>query len=280
MLDRMWISVYANHDDNGGGVNLMLIAERRRLITDRLQATTRVVVNELSVEYGVSEETIRRDLEWLEKEGIATRTYGGAILNHNDKVAPPYAIRKNTNVEGKIHIAQQVAEMLRDGDTIMVDESSTAAYAVRAIRHLKDLTIITNSQEIINEMSGQENWQVISTGGYLKTDVMALVGHHAMRTIESYHVKYTILSCRGINTQLGIADSSDDVVQIKRAMMEACDCTILLADHRKFDRTGFVALGNLKEIDRLVTDQEPSADWKARFEEEKIDLYYKNYNNK
>lgn len=252
----------------------MLAAERRKLISDRIQATTRVVVGELSVEFGVSEETIRRDLEWLEKEGIATRTYGGAVLNNSDRAAPPYAIRKNTNVEGKLVIAQQLAAMVQEGDTLMVDESSTAAYAIRALRQLKNLTLITNSQEIIHEMGSQDTWHIISTGGTLKSDVMALVGPHALRTIASYHVRYAVLSCRGINTQLGMADSSDEIVQVKRAMMQAADCTILLADSRKFDRTGFVALGPLDLVDRLVTDQAPSSDWQERLGRQEVALYY------
>ena len=250
----------------------MLIAERRRLIAERLQAAGRVVVSELSAGFGVSEETIRRDLEWLEKEGVANRTYGGAA-SQDSKAPPPYAIRKNTNVEEKLAIARQAAAMVEDGDAIMVDESSTAACAVQAMRQRKGLTLITNSLEILHEMGGQEGWNIISTGGSMRGDVMALTGPHALRTIRCYHVRYAILSCRGINTRLGIADSSDDIVQVKQAMIEAADCAVLLADHRKFDRTGLVSLGPLNTVARVVTDREPPAEWKTRLEEQEIALY-------
>ena len=93
----------------------MLLAERRQAIMDRVLATSRVVVGELSAEFGVSEETIRRDLEWLEQEGVAMRTYGGAVLKHSDQAPPPYATRKNTNVEGKVAIARLLAGMLQIG---------------------------------------------------------------------------------------------------------------------------------------------------------------------
>lgn len=250
----------------------MLAAERRRVITERIQATGQVVVSALSAEFDVSEETIRRDLEWMEKEGIANRIYGGAVLASENQIAPPYSIRKNTGIENKLIIARQLAELIQDGDTLMVDESSTAAYAIRAIHHLRNITLITNSQELLREMSNQSSWQIISTGGVLKPDVMALVGPHALRTVASYHVRYAILSCRGINGQLGLADSDDDVVQLKRAMVDASDCAILLADHRKFDRSGFVALGNLGLVDRLITDREPSAEWRQRLEEQGVML--------
>lgn len=253
----------------------MLAAERRRVITQRIQASGQVVVSALSAEFQVSEETIRRDLEWLEKEGIATRIYGGAVLNGNDRVAPPYAIRKNTNVEAKVSIAQQLSKHIQDGDTLMVDESSTAAYAIRALRHLKNLTIITNSLELLREVTGQEGWHVISTGGTLKPDVLAHIGPHALRTVGAYHARCAILSCRGINSQLGLADSDDDVVQTKQAMMRACDQVILLADHRKFDRSGFVSLGELNSADTLITDSMPSAEWQQRLADAGVALICK-----
>ena len=252
----------------------MLAAERRRIISERLKATGQVVVSALSAEYEVSEETIRRDLEWLEKEGIAVRIYGGAVLAGNDRVSPPYSIRKNTNVEPKVAIARLLAKVLKDGDTLMVDESSTAAYAIRAIRHLKNITLITNSLELLRELTGQDSWHVISTGGTLKPDVLAQVGPHALRTVTSYHVGYAILSCRGINAELNLADSDDDVVQIKQAMIRSCDCPILLADHRKFDRNGLVTLGQVGMLKKLITDRAPTPEWQKKLQASGVELIY------
>ena len=250
----------------------MLAAERRRVITERIRATGQVVVSALSAEFQVSEETIRRDLEFLEKEGIATRIYGGAILQGNDHAAPPYSIRKNTNIEPKVSIARKLSELVRDGDTLMVDESSTAAYAIRALRQKKNITLITNSLELLREMVGQDSWHIISTGGSLKAEVLAHVGPHALRTVRSYHASFAVLSCRGINGQLGLADSDDGVVQIKQAMIESCDCAIVLADHRKFDRNGLVALGPLNMVDKLITDTPPSQQWQLRLKNAGVEL--------
>lgn len=250
----------------------MLAAERRRVITERIKATGQVVVSALSAEFQVSEETIRRDLEFLEKEGIATRIYGGAVLQGNDYTPPPYSIRKNTNIEPKVSIARKLSEIVRDGDTLMVDESSTAAYAVRALRQKKNITLITNSLELLREMIGQDTWHIISTGGSLKADVLAHVGLHALRTVHSYHATYAVLSCRGVNEQLGLADSDDAVVQIKQAMITSCDCAILLADHRKFDRSGLVALGSLDQVDKLITDIRPSQKWQQWLKKSGVEL--------
>ncbi len=140
----------------------MLAAERRQIIAEQLQAAGRVMVSELSGEFGVSEETIRRDLEWL---GAAKRTHGGAVPCGGGKAPPPYAIRKNTNTEGKLAIAQLAAGLVEEGDAVMADESSTAYYAVQAMRRVKDLTVITNSLEILRLAGEKEGWHVISTGG-------------------------------------------------------------------------------------------------------------------
>ncbi len=239
----------------------MLAGSRRTLITERIKATGQVVVSALSEEFQVSEETIRRDLEYLEKEGVAKRIYGGAVLTGNDRSAPPYAIRKNTNIESKLAIANALAHIVQDGDTLMVDESSTAAYALRVLQHKKNITLITNSLELLRSCTGLDSWRIISTGGTLKPDVLALVGPHACRTVGAYHARYAILSCRGINTGLGLADSDDEVVQVKQAMIAACDKAILLADHRKFDRTGLVSLGGLSLVQTLITDRTPAAPW-------------------
>ena len=255
-----------------GEVTALLAAERRRVITERIKATGQVVVSTMSAEFQVSEETIRRDLEWLEKEGIATRIYGGAVLCGNDRIAPPYSIRKNTSIEPKIEIARQLARLVHDGDTLMVDESSTAAYAVRALRQKKGITLITNSLELLREMNGQDTWNIISTGGNLKHDVLAQVGPHALRTVRSYHVRYAILSCRGINDRLGLADSDDEVVEVKQAMIASCDQAVLLADQRKFDRDGLVALGSLDLVDKLITDQMPSRQWLERLQQSGVEL--------
>ena len=255
----------------------MLAAERRQIISEKLQAAGRVMVSELGGEFSVSEETIRRDLEWLENAGLAKRTYGGAVPSPNGggKAPPPYAIRKNTNTEGKLAIAQLAAALVREGDAIMVDESSTAYYTVQALNRIQDLTVITNSLEILRAAGEKKGWHVISTGGELVWDVMAQVGRHAVKTISSYHVKWAFLSCRGVNTQLEIADSSDDIVQVKQAMVRAADHTVLRADHRKFDRPGFTVLGPLEMADRVITDREPAEEWKTRFEERGVTLTFK-----
>ena len=99
----------------------MLAIERRNEILDKLQKEKRVVVSELSKTYGVSEETIRRDLEKLESDGYVIKSYGGAVLNENMNIDMPFNVRKNTNVAGKQKIAEIVGNMVKDGERLILD---------------------------------------------------------------------------------------------------------------------------------------------------------------
>jgi len=139
----------------------MLAIERRNRILEKLQKDKRVVVSELSRLYQVSEETIRRDLEKLENDGLVIKSYGGAVLNEHSIFDLPFNIRKNQMIAEKQRIASMIADMVRDGEAIMLDASSTAAYVARELKGKKEgLTIITNSVEIILELFDVPEWNV------------------------------------------------------------------------------------------------------------------------
>ena len=123
----------------------MLAIERKNEILNKLRLEQRVLVSELAVHYGVTEETIRRDLDKLEKEGYATKTYGGAIWGNSTKTDLSYTIRNKTNVEAKTAIAKIISAMVSDGDHLMLDDSSTALYVAKQLKDKKNLTVITYS---------------------------------------------------------------------------------------------------------------------------------------
>ena len=142
----------------------MLALERRNLILEKLQEEKRVVVSELSQLYGVSEETIRRDLDKLDKDGLAVKSYGGAVINENTSIDMPFNVRKKKNVAGKQKIAELIAEMIQDGDHIAIDASTTSVFIAKAIRQKERITLVTNSIEIIIELADVSDWDIISSG--------------------------------------------------------------------------------------------------------------------
>lgn len=252
----------------------MLAIERRKEILMKLQAERRVVVSELSQIYEVSEETIRRDLEKLVNDGVAIKSYGGAVINENSTLDLPFNIRKNRNVIGKQRIAEQIAALVKDGDSIMLDASSTAVYIAKALKEKKNLTVITNSIEIIIELLDMPEWNVFSTGGLTREGSFALVGPQTDKMLKAFHVDKAIISCKGVSTDKSITDSDELHANNKLTMLESAAMKILAVDNSKFGNTAFTAIGTLDDITTVVTDEEPEAGWLQLFEETGVECIY------
>ena len=252
----------------------MLAVERKHRILSILQTEKMVVVSELSKKFSVSEETIRRDLEKLEHEGLVVKAYGGAVLNENAQGDMPLAVRKKTNVIGKQKIADILSGFIKDNTSLMLDCSSTALFIAKRIKERKNMTIITNSLEILIELKDQKNWKILSTGGLLGEDSLALVGSSADKMISGFHVNASIISCKGFDINKGFTDSNDLHASTKRAMLENCDKRILAVDSYKFDRIAFNVVGNLSDIDVIVTDVKPPEGWLEKFKATSTECIY------
>ncbi len=252
----------------------MLAIERRNAILAKLNVNGKVIVADLSQEFDVTEETIRRDLEKLDKEGLAKKTYGGAVSNQNLNTDLPISVRKRTNVELKQKIAEKIADMINDGDYIMLDASSTAIFVTKCIKNRKNITLITNSVEIMLELADKDDWNILSTGGALKKGALSLVGSSAERMIRGFHVDFAICSCKGIDMNMGITDSNEKDSEIKQAIFAAADNKILAVDSTKFDKISFVRVCDIADVDTVVTDEQPADRWIEHFKEKDISLVY------
>ena len=232
------------------------------------------MVSELSQLYNVSEETIRRDLDKLEKEGLAKKSYGGAVINEDVSIDLPFNIRKNQNVGGKQKMAELVAGMIDDGEHIFLDASSTAVFVAKALKTKERLTVITNSMEILLELSDVSGWNIISTGGRMKEGYLAFLGSRTEEAIRSYYADKVIISCKALDHEWGIMESQEAFGSTKRCMMASGRKKILVIDSRKFDRTAFSVAGNLRDVNVVVTDTKPSEKWLEHFSELDIECVY------
>lgn len=245
----------------------MLAIERRNEILEILQREKRVVVSELGRQYGVSEETIRRDLEKLENDGYVIKSYGGAVLNENVNIDMPFNIRKNTNVVGKQRIAELVKNMVSDGESLMLDSSSTAVFIAKALKEeKKNLTIITNSIEILIELFDMQSFKVLSTGGIATVGSFALVGPQTDHMLRNFHVDKAIISCKGFDMENGMTDSNELHARNKKTMLERAARKILAVDSSKFGYTAFTKIADLKSISTIITDEKPEEKWLQLFE--------------
>ena len=254
----------------------MLAIERKREILSRLSAEGKVIVSELAKDFGVTEETVRRDLEKLDNEGLVSKIYGGAVSKKNAALDLPYNVRVSVNVEQKEIMSDIVAQFVKDGDRLMLDSSSTDIYIVKKLKNKRNLTIITNSVKILLELSDKPDFTVLCTGGSLKEGSLSLIGSSAEKMISSYHVDMAIVSCKGIDMSLGVTDSNEADGQIKKAMFASADKKILVLDAGKFDHKSFVKLCDVKDLDMIVTDTVPSDAWQTYLSENGISLVYQN----
>ena len=236
----------------------MLVAERRAQIAKQVEAKGSVRVAELSAYFGVTEETIRRDLEELERQQILKRTYGGAVKWSGTGYELPYAKRRAKNAKEKAKIAQAAVKLLSEGDTISLDASTTVLAMCQLMRHIGRLTVLTNSIQAMIELAGRPGGRsgihVIGTGGSVRETALSFVGPLAERAIADHHVDKAFISCKGLHPEVGITDSNELEVELKKRMAESARRLIVLADHTKFGYIAFARIASLQAIDTIITD--------------------------
>ncbi|WP_419880481.1 DeoR/GlpR family DNA-binding transcription regulator [Peribacillus sp. B-H-3] len=233
----------------------MLVAERQRKLVELVNERMSVRVTELSKIFSVTEETIRRDLEKLEKENLLRRSHGGAVSVQKEESEISYVEREIKNASEKKRIALQAIQLIEEGDQIVLDASTTAWYMAKELPDMQ-LTVLTNSIKVAVELSKKEQIRVISTGGQLLPQSLSYVGPLAERSLSSYHVNKTFLSCKGVHLERGLTDSNEFQALLKKHMLNIADQTILLADASKFGVRTFAHITDLSNISLVITNGE------------------------
>ena len=194
----------------------MLGIERRQKIMDILQKNKKVYVAKLALEFGITEETVRRDLEKLENQNLLQRSYGGAVLMEKTNEDLSFDQRSITHVAEKRKITEKAHQLIEKGDTIFMDSSSTALMLRPYLENKENITIITNSIRLLYDAALNTNLYIISTGGKLKENSFALIGPTALDTIDKFTVDVAIISCKALNKQHGFMESTEEEAMIKK----------------------------------------------------------------
>lgn len=239
----------------------MFGVERRNKIMNMLYEKRSILVQEAAAAFNVTEETIRRDLKELESQGLLTRTHGGAILADDIRLETPLNIREGINISGKDIIGKYAAGLINDGDTILLDASTSSLYVAKHIKNKKNLTVITNAERVIVELSGCEDMTLISTGGILRRKSLSYVGRAAENTISNYYANKLFFSCKGFSPKRGLTDSNEQESEIRKTMIRCSNQVVFLCDHTKFDKVGYVNTAKLSDIDLIVTDEPFPVEW-------------------
>lgn len=252
----------------------MLAIERRNAILNELMENKKVLVGELGALFDVSEETIRRDLEKLESEGLVKKTYGGAVLNEGFNKDFSHNSRHKANVSAKQAIAELILPMVKDGDTVILDSSTTSLFVARSIKVRRNLTVITNSLEIVLELNDRKGWKVFSTGGQLKEGAAYFTGALAFDMLSRYNGNLAVFSVKALDIERGMTDSNEWDARFKTAIAKSASRVVLAVDSSKFNRLSFVKAGDFSDIDVMVTEKAPDSAWIEKMKEEKVALIW------
>jgi DeoR family transcriptional regulator, fructose operon transcriptional repressor len=237
----------------------MFSIERQSLILELLEKEGKVEVNDLSLKFSTSKETIRRDLKEMESTGILKRMHGGAVSvaqKRSEGYELPLMARGVQKYDEKQRICMAAAKLLEDGDTIFLDNSSTTMNLLRYVPRDIKITVLTNSIQIMLEAGklNNDNIVVISFGGMFNIKNYSLVGMLSKNYAQNFYPDKAIMSCRGVDERSGMTDAGIQEIELKRDMLTRSKQFILLVDHSKFGLVGAVHLGGLNEINCVITD--------------------------
>lgn len=235
--------------------------ERRSLLLNLLTAKKSILVQDTAVHFGVTEETIRRDLKVLEKQGLILRTHGGALLPDDTISEPSLEVRQIINISGKDTIGKEAAKKIVDGDTIILDASTSSLYVAKNIKNRKGITVITNAQKVILELSDCPEIDLISTGGTLRPKSMSFVGRAAEKALDCYYASKAFISSKGFSPSQGLTDSNELESDFRKKIIERSQQVIFLCDHTKFNKVGYLTTTNLNAIDVIISDVALPHEW-------------------
>lgn len=235
-----------------------LAGVRRQRILELLHTEGSVRVSDLSLRFRVTPETIRREINRLADEGRLLRIHGGAVLPTGIP-EEPFPRRLSRQLTEKGAIAAAAADLVEEGDTIVLDASTTALALGRALaeRQTANLVVLTNGAELPLHVGASAAIAVLCLGGSMRWRSRSYVGPLTVGALSQYRVRKAFISCQGFTLDSGPSESNDDDAQVKSAMVRAATEVILLVDHTKWGRNALVPICPLTGIRRLITDREP-----------------------
>lgn len=237
----------------------MLAATRRARLTELVRVRSSVHNDDVARELGVSVETVRRDLEHLDRTGEVVRVHGGAIAPSpvlSARSEPAFDDRLDLATGSKRAIGAKAAELLRGASTIFLDIGTTIAQVAAAIDPELRATVVTPSMRVAELLSAHQHLTVLVPGGAVRPGDLVISGATAVQFLADIYADVAILGSGGVSLQRGLTDYEHTEVAIKRAMLANCDRSFVLADSTKFDRIAPHRICTLQDVSAFVTDKD------------------------
>ncbi len=232
----------------------LIPAQRRERIQEYLALHKIVRMDELYQMLGTSEATVRRDLEWMEREGTLERTHGGAMLSQRMILEPEYYQRALTNPEEKRMIGEMAASLIDEGEVVFINSGTTTAQVIRNIRSNAGITVFTNNLRAVLD-SGEVGFNLYMMGGEYQPHSNSVAGRFAIDNLRQVYADKTILGVDGISLMHGCTVPSNAEAEVVRIMIERTKGEIyIVADHTKWGVVSNFQIATIDEIDKLITD--------------------------
>lgn len=234
----------------------MLAFERKIQIVEFLRKHRVASVSQLSKEFNVHETTIRRDLAELEKEGFLHRTHGGVVVDQWFNSEPSFSERANEQLDEKKRIGKKAAEMIEDGDHIILDSGTTTIHIARNLVNRSNITVVTNDINIAAELRNAKGIRVIVTGGLLYHESFMLNGMITDQVLESLHVRKAFIGTPAIHPQYGLTHPEAELVPTKQGMIRVAKEIFVVTDHTKIGKVSLHTVAPIDQLHHLITGSE------------------------
>ena len=228
--------------------------ERREQIIALLAQKGRVSVADLGEQFGVSQATIRADLDALAAEHLLSRTHGGALALDHNRLELSFDFRRRLHAPQKSAIGAAAAALIEDGDAIILDASTTALAVAAQIKGLRELTVLTNGIFIALELLQAPGITVLMPGGFLRRDSVSMVGDEGHDFIEQFNFQKGFFGAKGLTLEEGLTDVNSAEVAVKRNLVARARQVIAIVDSSKWGRVGFASFASIAQVDCIITD--------------------------
>jgi DeoR/GlpR family transcriptional regulator of sugar metabolism len=233
---------------------------RQQRILRLLQDDNRVRVIELGQHLGVSEATVRRDLDCLQEQGKLKRVHGGAVLVEQAAPELPVVHRMEENADEKRRIGQAAAALIHEGDTVFIGSGTTTLEVAKHLRGRERITVITNALTVMNALAWKTDITLLGTGGILRLSEQSFVGHITALALKELRPQKVIMGIRAISLSAGLTSDYVPEVSTDRVIISCAPEVILVADHSKFDRVSTALVAPVTAVHKIVTDNRVSSE--------------------
>lgn len=234
-----------------------------------------VTLTELSKVFNVSLNTIRRDINYLETNGVLKKVYGGVTSLKGNRLTP-FSFRKTKNADKKEQIGKLASNYINNGDLIFIDSGTTTAQILPNLTEGIQFTLLTNNFDVVTQATMFDNIEIIILGNRYYRNTRSFIQSPSATFSTPYNITKAFMSATGISIKNGLTNSDSHEQEIKKYMVTQSSQTYLLVDDSKFDKSSLITYSSLSKIHNLITNSTPSSDYVDFFQKNKIKLIIPN----